>query len=70
MREAVEAADWVGRHVLSPASLSWCVRESLLPRLKTDSAIGDGEIRRQLHGHGGPFALVLRYGHARAVPVS
>ncbi|WP_084957457.1 hypothetical protein [Thermoactinospora rubra] len=49
MREVIEAADWVGRHVLSRAALSWCVQESLLPRLKTDGAIGDGEVRRQLH---------------------
>ncbi|MEV7807881.1 hypothetical protein AB0O28_33520 [Microbispora sp. NPDC088329] len=49
LREAVEAADWVGRHVLSQASLAWYARESLLPRLKTDSALGDGLIRRHLH---------------------
>ncbi|MGN9785308.1 hypothetical protein ACTMTF_28025 [Nonomuraea sp. ZG12] len=49
MYEAVEAADWVGRHVLSPASLSWFARESLLPRLKTDGAIGGGDLRREVH---------------------
>ncbi|MEV4456079.1 hypothetical protein [Microbispora sp. NPDC049633] len=49
LREAVEAADWVGRHVLSQASLAWYARESLLPRLRTDSALGDGPIRRHLH---------------------
>ncbi|GIH60367.1 hypothetical protein [Microbispora siamensis] len=49
LREAVEAADWVGRHVLSHASLAWYARESLLPRLRTDSALGDGQIRRHLH---------------------
>ncbi|MFC4008030.1 hypothetical protein ACFOY2_12415 [Nonomuraea purpurea] len=49
MREAVEAADWVDRHVLSQKAMSWCVRNSLLPRLATDSAIGDGQIRRQIH---------------------
>ncbi|GAA3552660.1 hypothetical protein GCM10022419_036290 [Nonomuraea rosea] len=49
IREAVEAADWVGRHVLSSTAMSWCVRESLLPRLATDAAIGNGEIRRQIH---------------------
>ncbi len=49
LREAVEAADWVGRHVLSQVSLAWYARESLLPRLKTDSALGDGLIRRHLH---------------------
>ncbi|MCK2212586.1 hypothetical protein MF672_002040 [Actinomadura sp. ATCC 31491] len=49
MREAVEAADWVGRHVLSSNAMAWCVRHSLMPRLATDSALRDGEIRRQLH---------------------
>jgi hypothetical protein len=49
MREAVEAADWVGHHVLHPKTLAWYVRESLLPRLRTDSAIGDGELRREIH---------------------
>lgn len=49
MYEAVEAADWVGRHVLSPASLSWFARESLLPRLKNDGAIGGGDLRREIH---------------------
>ncbi|WP_327047477.1 hypothetical protein OG320_06170 [Microbispora sp. NBC_01189] len=46
LREAVEAAEWVGRHVLSQGSLAWYARESLLRRLKTDSALGDGQIRR------------------------
>lgn len=49
LREAVEAADWVSRHVLSPAATSWYARESLLPRLGRDAAIRDGQIRRQLH---------------------
>jgi hypothetical protein len=49
MQEAVEAADWTGRHVLSPASLAWYLRESLLPRLRTDPAIGDGALRREIH---------------------
>ncbi|MFI9554787.1 hypothetical protein [Nonomuraea endophytica] len=49
MHEAVEAADWTGRHVLSPASLAWYLRESLLPRLKMDAAIGDGALRREIH---------------------
>ncbi|MEU8193822.1 hypothetical protein AB0C10_08575 [Microbispora amethystogenes] len=43
LREAVEAADWVGSHVLSQGSLAWYARESLLRRLKTDSALGDGQ---------------------------
>ncbi|WP_182881423.1 hypothetical protein [Microbispora sp. H10949] len=49
LREAVEAADWVGSHVLSQGSLAWYARESLLRRLKTDSALGDGQIRRHIH---------------------
>ncbi len=49
LREAVEAADWTGRHVLSQGSLAWYARESLLRRLKTDSALGDGQIRRHIH---------------------
>ncbi|GAB1823426.1 hypothetical protein [Herbidospora sp. RD11066] len=49
LREGVEAADWVGRHVLSPASLAWYSRESLLPRLKTDAAIGDGRVRAEFN---------------------
>ncbi|GAA4240583.1 hypothetical protein GCM10022254_65820 [Actinomadura meridiana] len=49
LREAVEAADWVSRHVLSQGSTSWYARESLLPRLGTDPAIGDGQIRRHLN---------------------
>jgi hypothetical protein len=49
LREAVEAADWVSRHVLSQGATAWYARESLLPRLGRDAAIGDGQIRRQLN---------------------
>jgi hypothetical protein len=49
LREAVEAADWVGRQVLAAAATHWYAQESLLPRLGADLAIGDGAIRRQLH---------------------
>lgn len=49
LREAVEAADWVSRRVLSPAATSWYARESLLPRLGRDAAIRDGQVRRQLN---------------------
>ncbi|MGI8335787.1 hypothetical protein ACRYCC_38060 [Actinomadura scrupuli] len=45
----MEAADWVGRRVLSAAATSWYSQESLLPRLGADMAIGDGLVRRQLH---------------------
>lgn len=48
LREAVEAADWVGRRVLSSAATSWYARESLLPRLGSDAALGDGQVRRSL----------------------
>jgi hypothetical protein len=48
LREAVEAADWVGRRVLSTAATSWYAHESLLPRLGSDAAIGDGQVRRSL----------------------
>lgn len=63
LREAVEAADWVGRHVLSHASLAWYARESLLPRLRTDSALGDGQIRRHLPLVGAALDR-LAHGHA------
>ncbi|MFD0901399.1 hypothetical protein [Actinomadura sediminis] len=49
LREAVEAADWVSRQVLSPAATAWYARESLLPRLGTDAAVRDGQVRRQLN---------------------
>lgn len=49
LREAVEAADWVTRQVLSPAATSWYARESLLPRLGRDAAVRDGQVRRQLN---------------------
>lgn len=48
LREAVEAADWVDRRVLSTAATSWYAHESLLPRLGSDAAIGDGQVRRSL----------------------
>ena len=48
LRETVEAADWVGDHVLSQSALTWHMRESLLPRLGSDRALGDQQVRRQL----------------------
>lgn len=49
LREAVEAADWVARQVLSPAATHWYAHESLVLRLGTDAAIGDGQVRRELN---------------------
>ncbi|TDC58980.1 hypothetical protein E1200_32670 [Actinomadura sp. GC306] len=49
LREAAEAADWVSRQVLSQTATSWYARESLLPRLGSDAAVRDGQVRRHLN---------------------
>lgn len=49
LREAHEATEWVQRKVLSAGALTWCLRESLRPRIGQDLALGEGAIRQQLN---------------------